>query len=508
MAYQAKRNGEYDLEQQEISSAEKNANNIRNAANVAIATNNPYASAAGYAVKAADKISGGKASEDLGKAISKANQMTPGGKYLQDSLDMLNDSGISDKVGDAAFAYHKYVDHANKQPKTEEQNKSKKSQLNSENSNNNNDDNLEGEFQGKTIIKKIAVISIIAFLPLILIFIIIASIASMFTNFEDALGSSYINNETIGGFVEVPENTKEAQKFYKQIEKEKEKKEKKGMIFESVKIIAVYNTINNENPNFTYAKMTKNKIEEIAKAMFKEEKDSEGQIIYIYDQELFEKRLKEEIYRKQFLFYKENKLAEMAKNTIQYINDYYAYVGENPSNLGNISSGTYTSWKQYSGPWTNIKLGNSGKSISQIGCAATSVSILIAKSKTATTVTPLNPGTFVEKMNQNGGFGAGACQGCINWAKATVVAPSFRYVGKMSVITNTKEQKLSTLKTLLEQGYYVVAEVKGNTGEHWVAIDGIQQNNIIMIDPGSTSTNLWQKYSWQNTSTYVYYRVV
>ena len=54
-------------------SDENNAKNVRNAAEVAIASKNPYAMAAGGAVKAADKVTGGKASERIGKEMTKAN---------------------------------------------------------------------------------------------------------------------------------------------------------------------------------------------------------------------------------------------------------------------------------------------------------------------------------------------------------------------------------------------------------------------------------------------------
>lgn len=91
---------------------------------------------------------------------------------------------------------------------------------------------------------------------------------------------------------------------------------------------------------------------------------------------------------------------------------------------------------------------------------------------------------------------------------ASAVAPSFRFVGRKYVLGFSLTEKLDTLIDLLNQGYYVVAEVKGNTGEHWVAIDRIQGNNVIMMDPGSTGTNLWQTYNWRNTSTYIYYRVI
>ena len=99
-------------------------------------------------------------------------------------------------------------------------------------------------------------------------------------------------------------------------------------------------------------------------------------------------------------------------------------------------------------------------------------------------------------------------RGCINWAKTTSVAPRFQYVNRITVSGLSKVEKFEILKNLLNSNYYVVAEVKGTTGEHWVAIDKIEGNNVKMLDPGSTSTNLWKEYPWQNTSTFVYYRVV
>lgn len=507
MSYSARRNGEYDSELQDKISAAKNANNIRNAADVAIATKNPYAAAAGGAVKVADKATGGKASEALGSALQKANQISPGGRHFQDTLDKLNDSGLSDKLGEAAYAYHKYMDHANQPPSSNEPQKNQKKSPRGFNELENSDTESEGAAKGNVIMRVAAIATIILLLPMFLVVAFAVTAATTHNNFEDALGASYINNEPIGGFVEVAESSKDAQKFYERIAEVKEELAAEGMIFESIKIVSVYRMINSENNNFTYKKMTKSKITEIAESMFRKERNSEGEIIYIYDEELFKENLKEKIYKKQFLLYSDKKREEMAKDTIEYINDYYGYIGETPQSSGTVSSGEYTTWKQYSGSWTGVELGNSGKTISQIGCAATSVSILIAKSGVQTTVNPLNPGTFVTKLNQSGGFGSGACQGCINWASASAVAPSFKYVGRTSVAGNSKEQKLSSLKTLLDQGYYVVAEVKGDTGEHWVAIDAIQQNNIIMIDPGSNNTNMWQTYPWNNTSTYIYYRV-
>ena len=78
-----------DRKAEDERSTQNNANNIRNAADVAIASKNPYAMAAGAAVKAADKITGGKSTEALGKGMTRANKMAPGGKKIQNASNKL-----------------------------------------------------------------------------------------------------------------------------------------------------------------------------------------------------------------------------------------------------------------------------------------------------------------------------------------------------------------------------------------------------------------------------------
>ena len=173
------------------------------------------------------------------------------------------------------------------------------------------------------------------------------------------------------------------------------------------------------------------------------------------------------------------------------------------SNCGSVSTGPYASWKQYEGPWTTIQLGNSGQNIRQIGCLVTSVSMLIAKSGVDTVIDDFNPGTFVEHLNRNGGFAGG---GNFVWSSVSTAAPTFTYQNQISIAGYSRQQKLNTISELLNQGYYVVAEVKGNTGQHWVAIDAIAGQNIIMMDPGSASTDMWAQYDWRNTSRLAYFK--
>ncbi len=172
--------------------------------------------------------------------------------------------------------------------------------------------------------------------------------------------------------------------------------------------------------------------------------------------------------------------------------------------VGSASSGPYASWKQYQGSWTGVQLGSSGKTIKQVGCLVTSVAMLIAKSGVQTNIADFNPGTFVTYLNSHGGF-SGAN---FVWASVSQAAPNFKYVSSVSVAGQSQAEKLNTLKGLLDKNYYVVAEVKGNTGEHWVAVDGISgDGKVLMMDPGSESTDMWGEYPWGNTSRFSYFQV-
>ena len=170
-----------------------------------------------------------------------------------------------------------------------------------------------------------------------------------------------------------------------------------------------------------------------------------------------------------------------------------------------VSSSEYANWRQYSEPWASVKMGSSGKTIKSIGCLATSVAILVKKSGVPTNIDNFNPGTFVEKLSQNGGFDS---QGCLQWYAVTKVIPNFQYQGKITLMGLTREQKLNKIKEIANTpGLYAAIEVKGNQGEHWVALDSVNGNSIRMIDPGTNNTDMWSTYNWINTSQISYYKV-
>ena len=212
----------------------------------------------------------------------------------------------------------------------------------------------------------------------------------------------------------------------------------------------------------------------------------------------------------------QNKLADMANKNYNYkqmlLEVYGAYdIAKMTCNKGSdsacgmVSTGPFATWKQYEGPWVGVPMGTSGRTLKEIGCLVTSVSMLIAKSGVETVIEgDFNPGTFVQFLNANGGIDSG---GNFYWHVATKAAPSFKYMGQIGVSGQSRTQKLNQIKDLLNAGYYVVAEVKGPTGQHWVAIDAVQGDNIVMMDPGSSSNNMWERYPWSNTSTLAYYQV-
>ena len=129
----------------------------------------------------------------------------------------------------------------------------------------------------------------------------------------------------------------------------------------------------------------------------------------------------------------------------------------------------------------------------------------MARSGVETNIADFNPGTFVQKLNKVGGFVSG---GNFYWPSTKNVAPSFVFQEKIDVSEFSKQQKLNKIKELTSQkNIYVVAEVKGSTGQHWVAIDSVNGDKVTMMDPGSKSTDLWGQYNWANTSSLAYFKV-
>lgn len=717
MSYQANRNGsneEIDIEAQKQRNIQNNANNIRNASDIAIATGNPYAAAAGAVVKAADKATQGKSSEALGKVLNNTLQKQPGGDKLQEKLNQINESGLGDKMGQAAAAYNGMqqstagntptANNASQATADATQNSEsttgfgRKSGLSSffdsedkkreraKETGESGDADIDAEVKMQQEVKNVAII-MLPIMAVVLIFtMIVSAVAGGISDFDDALGSSDKVEESTGE-VDFEPTSKEAEKFYDRLLEIKEEFAENEAIKDEVdivKIAAVFKIMNTNNNNYDYDYMTKNRIRIIANAMF----DEDG----YYNEELFKQRLTEEIFKQLFPRYTDKGREQLTNDVFEYLDNYHDFIGEEMVSCGNVgtctyniqgyyssssgnvsssteisnlkvkltgcgaekevisfedyvtgvaykkmgnstdleavkaqmvatrsaalasgnkyiseengqsiltascstytdasqasdtiktaaadtkgqilvndqgyviestystsdqnkfvnyanqgmnykqillqtynssskpygasdietascdtgntkscnmtaSTGPFTSWRQYEGPWASTEIGNSGKTIKQVGCLATSVAILIAKSGVDTKVSNFNPGTFVEYISDNGGFSGPN----FIWASASTIAPSFRFNNIYYVGGYSQQQKLNKIVELLNEGCYLTAEVKGNTGQHWVAIDGVSGSKILMIDPGSTSNDMWAEYPWYNTSRLGCYKVV
>ena len=198
----------------------------------------------------------------------------------------------------------------------------------------------------------------------------------------------------------------------------------------------------------------------------------------------------------------------------EQILDYY-YDGTNQP-YGDTSSctasGTWDAWKQDDSKWSGVPLGNSN--VGTIGCLVTSIAKQIANSGAKTNVSgEFNPGTFVQALTKKGLI---ASSGGLMSFDFGDIAPNFKYAGDKSLCGMSRKKKAETAKKLLDKGYYIVMEVKGNhntcggsgqQGQHWVPVVGVNGSNIVMSDSygiNDTRTDVWEKYG-DNASRIVYF---
>ena len=174
---------------------------------------------------------------------------------------------------------------------------------------------------------------------------------------------------------------------------------------------------------------------------------------------------------------------------------------------GSHETGDYVTWRQRGREWSNIRIGNTSKTIGDIGCLVTSIAIQIERSGVPTPINNFNPGTFVEALNKNGGFNE---YGALQYGPINKVVPNFKYEGKINLRGLTREQKLNKITEYYNKGYYLTAEVLGatKTAQHWIAVTGVDDTGITMIDPGSEHTSMWTAYEWNLTSQFNYFKAI
>ncbi len=156
------------------------------------------------------------------------------------------------------------------------------------------------------------------------------------------------------------------------------------------------------------------------------------------------------------------------------------------------ATGEYLTWKQSDPRWGSVRLGGSWETIRQSGCAVTSVAMLLVKSGNFDEST-INPGTLCEFLTKNGGLDS---SGCIYWGKISELCPSFTFAGTGMLYGNTAEEKAAEYKSYIDQGYYLVADVRYSG--HWVAIDRVENGVVYMLDPAAGSSEiLFDQYNFK-----------
>ena len=156
----------------------------------------------------------------------------------------------------------------------------------------------------------------------------------------------------------------------------------------------------------------------------------------------------------------------------------------------NAASQAYREWSQADPEWGGIHLGASQYTMKSSGCLVTAIAMLICHTGSAD-ASSFTPKTLVNYLNNNGGFTSG---GALYWAKVNGAADGFTlYESKVSMANMTKAQKISTMAKYIKDGYGVIISVRN--GGHWVTLDRIEGDTVYMLDPGVSSTNLFDTYS-------------
>jgi hypothetical protein len=128
---------------------------------------------------------------------------------------------------------------------------------------------------------------------------------------------------------------------------------------------------------------------------------------------------------------------------------------------------TYPLYKQCDSRWGNEKLGTSANTICKAGCLMSSASMALAG-----TGHSYNPGTLNTWLKEHGGYASGDL-----FVWTAIDKLGLTYKGKIS---NTE------IKKHLDEGYVVILNV--HNGGHWVLAHGYSGDNILVNDPGFSTT--------------------
>ena len=171
-----------------------------------------------------------------------------------------------------------------------------------------------------------------------------------------------------------------------------------------------------------------------------------------------------------------------------------------PEMNADAATPAYVTWRQTDSRWGTILLNdsNSEATVADYGCAATSITMLLAHSGVCSEdESVFNPKIGITKMKSVGAF---STSGAITWSAVTKAYSNFKY-NDVITLSGTKAEKISTIQSYYKKGYYMVVSVDtrgGSSTNHWVAVRTLTTDSVVIMDPGGKNYTDLSKYSITN----------
>lgn len=182
---------------------------------------------------------------------------------------------------------------------------------------------------------------------------------------------------------------------------------------------------------------------------------------------------------------KQKKKDEIAQNIIDFANFYKELFPEDECTYSSdIGTGEITNWRQYDERWGSVPIGSSN--VKSIGCTTTAVSYLIAKSGTALNYSDFNPGVYAQHGNYSGR--------ALVW-NVSPIASSGHVLDANSSGNMSLSNYSSLISNIINTPYngkqqYITIQLLGMGGEHWIAVDHVEDGQVYVLDPSTRSEGL------------------
>lgn len=180
-----------------------------------------------------------------------------------------------------------------------------------------------------------------------------------------------------------------------------------------------------------------------------------------------------------------------------------ADICEPTTGIGEPGKGACTIWRQSDSRWGSIKLGSSSTTMSRSGCAVTSLAIAISCSGvTINDAASFNPGTFVNRLNNTGGFTPDAL---IYWNNNATkyYAPSFQFSTQQKVSGSASDKVKSVMQHVgNNKSILLYFKNEQHPRGHYVVLKSISGTTFTVYDPSPGSV---QTYNAEGLQSFVVY---